>query len=109
MPHGTTTLMRVTAWLMLALGVIYGLTLLPGLRRPGYRTDIDWWLNMTVDALVIVVLALRTVIDRRERAAWLVMTAGLLGAFAVAAPTSRTTNTWTRSRAPRARGARPFP
>jgi signal transduction histidine kinase len=81
-PHLTRSLLRATTWLMLVLGAVYGITLLPGVREPGYRADIDWWLNMAVDALVIVVLALRTVLDRRDRAAWLVMTAGLVAAFA---------------------------
>jgi signal transduction histidine kinase len=75
--------MRATTWLMLVLGSVYAVTLVPGVRSdPGYRADIDGWLNMTVDALVIVVLALRTLHDRRDRAAWLLMTAGLVAAFA---------------------------
>src|SRR3712207_6015124 len=75
--------MRATTWLMLALGAVYGISLVPGVRSgPGYRPDLDWWLNMTVDGLVIVVLVLRVVADRRDRAAWLVMTVGLVAAFA---------------------------
>jgi len=82
-PHVTTSLLRATAWLTLVLGAVYGITLLPGVRpTPGYQAAVDWWLNMTVDGLVIVVLALRTLIDRRDRAAWAVMTAGLVAAFA---------------------------
>jgi signal transduction histidine kinase len=82
-PHLTSALMRVTTWLMLVLGAVYAVTLLPGVRQaPGYQAAVDWWLNMTVDALVILVLALRTVIDRRDRAAWLLMTVGLVAAFA---------------------------
>jgi signal transduction histidine kinase len=82
-PHVTTSLMRRAAWLTAVLGAIYAITLVPGVRpTPGYRTAIDWWLNMTVDAAVIVVLALRTLADRRDRAAWLFMTAGLVAAFA---------------------------
>ncbi|SDO21874.1 Signal transduction histidine kinase [Geodermatophilus sp. DSM 45219] len=82
MPHSTGSLIRVTAWLMLALGTVYAVTLLPGIRpAPGYRSAIDGWLNMTVDGLVILVLALRCVLDRRDRAAWLFMTAGLVAAF----------------------------
>ncbi len=83
MPHSTTSLMRATTWLMLVLGAVYAVTLVPGMRpTPGYQAAIDWWLNMTVDALVILVLALRTLVDRRDRAAWLFMTAGLVAAFA---------------------------
>src|SRR3712207_8089082 len=68
---------------MLALGAVYGVTLVPGVRSaPGYRAALDWWLNMTVDALVILVLALRVAADRRDRAAWLFMTVGLVAAFA---------------------------
>ena len=83
MPHSTTSLLRATTWLMLVLGAVYAVTLVPGVRpTPGYRPAIDWWLNMTVDALVVLVLALRTVADRRDRAAWSFMTAGLVAAFA---------------------------
>lgn len=83
MPHSTTSLLRATTWLTFALGTVYGLTLLPGIRpTPGYQAAVDWWLNMAVDGLVIVVLALRTVVDRRDRTAWLTMTAGLIAAFA---------------------------
>jgi signal transduction histidine kinase len=77
-----TSLLRATSWLMLVLGAIYAVTLVPGVGPTGYAPAIDWWLNMTVDALVIVVLALRVVVDRRDRAAWLLMTAGLAAAFA---------------------------
>ena len=83
MPHSTTSLMRTTTWLMLALGAVYAVSLVPGVRpTPGYQAALDWWLNMTVDALVILVLALRVAADRRDRAAWLFMTVGLVAAFA---------------------------
>ncbi|RBY90100.1 hypothetical protein DQ244_11515 [Blastococcus sp. TBT05-19] len=83
MPHvGAAPLMRIACWSMLVLGGVYAVTLIPGIGPAGYDTAIDWWLNMAVDALVIAVLALRTVADRRDRAAWLVMTAGLVAAFA---------------------------
>jgi signal transduction histidine kinase len=82
-PHSTTAPVRVTTWLMLALGAVYGATLVPGVRSaPGYRAALDWWLNMSVDALVILVLALRVAADRRDRAAWSSMTVGLVAAFA---------------------------
>jgi signal transduction histidine kinase len=82
-PHSTTSLMRTTTWLMLALGAVYAVSLVPGVRpTPGYRAALDGWLNMTVDALVILVLALRVAADRRDRAAWLFMTVGLVAAFA---------------------------
>jgi signal transduction histidine kinase len=77
-----TSLLRATSWLMLVLGAVYAVTLVPGVGPAGYAPAIDWWLNMTVDALVIIVLALRVVVDRRDRAAWLLMTAGLAAAFA---------------------------
>ncbi|TQN42953.1 signal transduction histidine kinase [Blastococcus colisei] len=83
MPHATRLLLRASTWLMLILGSLYAVTLLPGVRQaPGYQAAIDWWLNTIVDGLVIVVLGLRTVIDRRDRAAWLFMTAGLVAAMA---------------------------
>src|SRR5687767_2654035 len=81
-PHVTRSLMRATTWLMLALGSVYAITLVPGIGPAGYSTAIDWWLNMTVDALVILVIAFRIVIDQRDRAAWLLMVAGLVAAFA---------------------------
>ena len=63
-PRSTTSLMRTTAWLMLALGTVYAVTLVPGIRpTPGYRAALDWWLNMTVDGLVILVLALRVLVS----------------------------------------------
>src|SRR5688500_1546333 len=74
--------MRVTTWLMLVLGAVYAVTLVPGIGPTGYSAAIDWWLNMTVDGLVIVVLALRTLLEPRDRAAWAFMTAGLVAAFA---------------------------
>jgi signal transduction histidine kinase len=74
--------MRPTAWLTLVLGAVYAVTLVPGIGPAGYSTAIDWYLNMTVDALVILALAQRTMADRRERSAWLVMTLGLVAAFA---------------------------
>jgi signal transduction histidine kinase len=82
-PHSTGSLLRATTWSMLVLGAVYAVTLVPGIRpTPGYRPALDWWLNMTVDGLVILVLALRVLVDRRDRAAWLCMTAGLVAAFA---------------------------
>ena len=82
MPHGTRSLMRATTWLMLVLGAVYVVTLVPGVGPDGWSPAIDGWLNMTVNGLVIVVLALHSLLDRRDRAAWLVMTAGLVAAFA---------------------------
>ena len=81
MPHGTTALFRGTIWLMLALGAVYLITLVPGIGPDGWSPAIDGWLNMSVCALVIVVLVLRTILDRRDRAAWLCMIAGLVAAF----------------------------
>ena len=82
MSHATAPLLRATTWVTLALGSVYAVTLVPGVRpAPGYQPAIDWWLNMTVDLLVILVLAMRTVVDRTDRTAWLVMVAGLLVAF----------------------------
>jgi signal transduction histidine kinase len=75
--------LRATTWLTLALGSVYAVLLVPGVRpTPGYQPAIDWWLNMTVDALVVLVLALRTAVDRTDRTSWLMMVAGLLVAFA---------------------------
>jgi signal transduction histidine kinase len=81
-PLATTSLLRWATWLMVASGAVYAVLLVPGIHPPGYRAAIDWWLNSAVDATVIVVLALRTLVDRRDRAAWLLMTAGLVAAFA---------------------------
>ncbi len=82
MSHHTTRLLRVTTWLALALGFVYAALLIPGVRTtPGYQPYIDWWLNMTVDALVIAVVAARIVADRTDRMAWLMMGAGLFAAF----------------------------
>jgi signal transduction histidine kinase len=81
-PDLTRSLLRATTGLMLVLGAAYALTLVPGVGPAGYSTPVDWWLNMAVDGLVIIVLALRTLVDRRDRAAWLFMTAGLVTAFA---------------------------
>ena len=82
MPHLTRSLMRATTWLMLALGAVYAVTLVPGIGPAGYSTAIDWWLNMTVDALVILVIVFRVVLDRHDRVAWLFIAAGLVAAFA---------------------------
>jgi signal transduction histidine kinase len=78
---GTTALLRTTTWLMLVLGAVYVITLVPGVGPAGWSPAIDGWLNMTVSGLVILVLVLRSLLDRRDRAAWLVMTAGLVAAF----------------------------
>ena len=90
MPHSTTSLLRGTTGLTLALGAVYAVTLVPGIRpTPGYQSAIDWWLNMTVDGLVVLVLALSCVLDRRDRVAWLFMTAGLVSAFAASTTMTR--------------------
>jgi signal transduction histidine kinase len=81
-PHGTIPLMRATSWAVVVLGAVYAVTLVPGIGPQGYDTVVDGWLNMTGDALVIVVLALRSVVHRRVHPAWAFMTAGLLAAFA---------------------------
>jgi signal transduction histidine kinase len=81
-PLSTTSLLRTTTWLTLALGAVYVVTLVPGVGSDGWSPVIDGWLNMTVNGLVIVVLVLRCSLDRRDRVAWLVMTAGLVAAFA---------------------------
>lgn len=81
MPHGTTAPLRVTLWLMLVLGAVYMITLVPGIGPDGWSPAIDGWLNMSVCALVIVVLVVRTMLDRTDRAAWLCMIAGLVAAF----------------------------
>ena len=82
MPDLTRSLLRATTWLMLVLGAAYAITLVPGIGPSGWTPAIDGWLNMTVNGLVIVVLALHSLVDRRDRAAWLFMTAGLVAAFA---------------------------
>ncbi len=43
MPHPTTSLVRTTTWLVLALGAVYATTLVPGVRpTPGYQAGLDW-------------------------------------------------------------------
>jgi signal transduction histidine kinase len=81
-PDLTRSLLHATTWTMLVLGAVYVGTLVPGVGPAGWSPAIDGWLNMTVNALVIVLLALRCLLDRRDRAAWLVITAGLVAAFA---------------------------
>jgi hypothetical protein len=81
-PRSIPSAMWVTFWAATVLGAVYAVTLVPGIGPAGYSAAIDGWLNMAVDGLVIVVLALRTVADRRGRTAWLLMTAGLVAAFA---------------------------
>ena len=82
MPDLTRSLLRATTGLMVVLGAAYAITLVPGIGPSGWSPAIDGWLNMTVNGLVIVVLALHSLLDRRDRAAWLFMTAGLVAAFA---------------------------
>ena len=82
MSHVAAPLLRATMCVTLVLGSVYAVTLVPGVRpTAGYQPAIDWWLNMAVDALVILVLAMRAVVDRTDRTAWMVMTAALLLAF----------------------------
>jgi signal transduction histidine kinase len=81
-PDLTRSLLRATTWLMLGLGAVYVVTLVPGVGPAGWSPAIDGWLNMSVNGLVIVVLVLRTLVDRRDRAAWLFMITGLVSAFA---------------------------
>ena len=67
MPHSTTALLRVTTWLVPALGAVHGVTLVPGVRpAPGYQAALDCWLDTTVDALVICVLV-RQILDLLAR------------------------------------------
>src|SRR5687768_16982943 len=77
----TTPLLRLTTWLAFVLGTVYAVTLVPGVGPAGYSPALDWWLNMTVDGLVILVLAQRTVAVRGARVAWALMTLGLVVAF----------------------------
>lgn len=83
MPRSTTLLLRPATGLTLVLAAAYAVLLLPGVRpSPGYVESVDWWLNMTVDGLVVAVLVLRILADPRGRAAWSCMTLGLVAAFA---------------------------
>ncbi len=81
MRYGTTSLLRLTTWSTFVLGTVYAVTLVPGVGPASYSAAIDWWLNMTVDGLVILVLAQRTLLVRGARAAWALMTLGLVVAF----------------------------
>lgn len=83
MPRSTSALLRPLTWLTLVLAAGYAVLLVPGVRSsPGYFEPVDWWLNMAVDGLVIVVIGLRVLADPRSRAAWSCMTLGLVAAFA---------------------------
>ena len=70
------------AAITLALGLLYGAMLVPGVRPvEGYSQAIDVWLNLTVDACVIAVVLLRASAVRRDRTGWLFMGLGLTVAF----------------------------
>lgn len=74
MSHQRAWPLQATTWVTLALGSVYAVMLIPGVRpTPGYQPAIYWWPNMTVDALVILVLAVRTEVDRTDRTAWMMM------------------------------------
>lgn len=63
--------------------------LVPGLRPvDGYDPLIDVGLNQVVDAAVIAVLLVRCRVERRGRAAWLLMAAGLSAAFGASVASS---------------------
>ena len=81
MPQVTSSLMWATTWLTLVLGAVYLVTLVPGIGPAGWSPVFDGWLNMTANGLVIVVLALRVLVGRRDRAAWLCMAGALVAAF----------------------------
>jgi diguanylate cyclase (GGDEF)-like protein len=69
--------------LTLLLAGAYGVTLLPGVRPvSGYDPALDGWLNSIVDGAVVLLLVLRGLAVRRERAAWLFLAAGLASALA---------------------------
>jgi signal transduction histidine kinase len=76
-------LLAATGTLTLGAGLVYALLLVPGLRPwDGYYAAVDLWLNFAVDAAVIVVVLLRSLVDRRDRLPWLLLGGGLLMAFA---------------------------
>src|SRR5687768_14577900 len=63
---------------VLALGTIYLVSLIPGIRGdPGLVPLLDHWLSGTFRAGVIVLLVVQGRIDRRLRAAWWLLAAGL--------------------------------
>ena len=65
--------------IVLLLASVYVILLLPGTRsQPGFNAAIDGWLNGAVDLGVVAVLLVRSQIDRRQRAAWLFLSGGLI-------------------------------
>ena len=70
------------ASVVLVLGAVYVISLLPFVREDtGTRELFDVWLNLIFKAGVVAVVALRGWIDRRMRAAWWSLSAGLFFAF----------------------------
>ena len=67
---------------VIGLGAVYIVSLLPFVRGDaGTSPFFDVWLNLLVKAGVVVVVALRGWYDRRMRAAWWCLSAGLFAAF----------------------------
>ena len=80
-PEGDRRLIAL-AGVVLALALAYVVSLLPVVRgEPGLRPLFDIWLNIVVKAGVVAVLALRGWLDRRMRAAWWALAAGLFFAL----------------------------
>ena len=79
---GSKAVLNRMSVVVLALAAIYAILLLPGIRpQPGYNSWIDGWLNGLVDFGVVAVLVVRSLVDRRQRAPWLLFSAGLLAAL----------------------------
>ncbi len=88
----------------LVLGLAYVVSLLPGVRAAaGFSAILDGWLNGVFDTAVIVVLVLRGIADRPNRASWWLLAAALYAALLGSLATTCTTSSSTRSRTRRGR------
>lgn len=75
--HDLKRVVRGSSWVVLVLAAVYAALLVPPIRSGrGFQPLVDGWLNGIVRFGIIVVLFVRSQVDRRERAAWLFLCAG---------------------------------